>query len=692
MLMKSCINRLLVGQMALTFALGVVGPIRAAEEAPKAATKETPQASAKRALFVKEAEKYQPKKRDAWKELMGKRIGEIEKVIEISAEEKQRLQTAANDLVEISLPEWRTDIEAVFMKNPFIGFPDEDDDAEAVFNRGAERLAVYLQWDAPQLKLPFERAAWRDSVQSVLGPDRFSKWEAHTAERDKAALAKLHAVLEKVKVQVREQFTSNRKARLQLIARQLALSPARVAELEKCVELSVEETMNKWRTSIENQFLREDDADRTGMIRGEVSRFRYVDMSDASFSDTVLDASLTADERAELARIEEKNQARSRQLAVQMSLMEMTRMLALTKEQRKKIEGLLGIEAQSLPATKNDPSNMMFTQGAEFLAVARMLTDASLAPILDAVQVKQWKEQTGKKVDWRAAGGGLPARAPDHAEPEWAYHLVSDFSQREQGRDRAKAELAMIRLAEDAVRVLGLDATVREQLLVAAYGEVESHLNTQAEQAKSQRRVQIDGVDAADVLQNLKQSLNRYYSSNGLPTERGVWARMLPKILTSAQMTQWKAEIAEREAHTRATVAQYLVNTVGESCALTEAQRTLIEGRAIAAMVEYEKEMEGFFSGNEGPWYLHDYLRYLPIMSVPAEEFETMLGKEQWSKLKATQAYQMGTTYWGMIKQNHDQRIKNEAENAKKAEEAKKKAQEKKDKEQKDKEKKEATK
>ena len=81
---------------------------------------------------------------------------------------------------------------------------------------------------------------------------------------------------------------------------------------------------------------------------------------------------------------------------------------------------------------------------------------------------------------------------------------------------------------------------------------------------------------------------------------------------------------------------------------------------AVAGTVkEYEPDIQTYFAmAYSGAWYLRTYTMFLPIVAIPDTEMKSIVGAECFGQWTHSPQYGHAMTYFGVLKQNHDNRVK----------------------------------
>jgi hypothetical protein len=289
-----------------------------------------------------------------------------------------------------------------------------------------------------------------------------------------------------------------------------------------------------------------------------------------------------------------------------------------------------------------------------------------LNEILDDRQERLWVQtvKNWESNDYTEPEPPVPA-APRHpgagpGDPTAVEAAVSAYLAEGSRQDVAKAQPTVTRQIETAVRLLGLDETLRAELELAAKGSLQAKANDQRRNLASYVRSQMNGATAENVNQRL-QGLGRISFSNRSDSP-SLLEQALDKRLTTEQKQRLKQHSEQsRHAHEQ-VIIDLILAKLARSLSLQLDQHTALQKQLTSVMEKYGPDIAQTFIGwgDRAPWFLRSYSMMVPCFGLPEAELKKQLNKRQrnqWNEL----TQRSGTHYWEQVQRHHENRTKRQS-------------------------------
>lgn len=195
-------------------------------------------------------------------------------------------------------------------------------------------------------------------------------------------------------------------------------------------------------------------------------------------------------------------------------------------------------------------------------------------------------------------------------------------------------------------------------------------------------RAQIRDATAQNIQQRLGSIEDYQFRTGGsLEGQLQVWEKAVKAELNDEQREAWKKAVDERSAYREKATAGMILSEFDLSQRLTDEQWGKLQPMVQGFIKDYSADIGQMFSySTEQSWYLTGHISSLPFAGLPEKELKEILTKEQWDSWSGSSQCANASSYWGNIKEVHDQREKQkerEKEQREKQEKEKKEREEK---------------
>jgi hypothetical protein len=595
------------------------------------------------------------------------------------------LAASAQSAEEAALADWsnafRRRIADDYRKNP---------DLERVaIEAYANTAGVVLAQDGGLIKYtpPEQQAAWTAAVARCLSPEQLATWQADVAAQEKER-HDIDNFLDAQADHLRETFEASIKVAIQELTTALDLPPERAALLRAIGARAVEQALSGARAA-DAQTLRamEDDYRQRVLTTGRA--FFGTRGNDAPTLQAIwkvgLERVLTAADRQRLATRRSERESRRAEVLGRMLLVILDEKVALTSTQRDRLLPLamVAVQTQKTMFPAGESSGYMPFSRELFLEAASHLPEEAVRAILEPEQWLHYQQacketetvpaldnptvqRGGKRLGEEGADPRKAALA-ENAEPEEIERVLSDLLDAKTKEERER-ELAVVMLkTDDVARAAGLGATAIDRLRTAGRGTVEQELATWKSNLAVNVRAQLGDADA-ESLRNLLNNLpNMQFASNSYGMRRGhptLWDKTVEDELTPPQLAAWKRELAARAGYKEQSTAGFVLAEFDRHYRVPEEQWDKLRPLLESVMHEYGADIDQMFGYTPAnmPWYFQGYTMFLPLMGIPADRLQTLLGADAWHRFTVGAEYTNCVNYWQSVEQIHTRRMKGESE------------------------------
>ena len=671
-----------VKRLTLVAAAAVaVGMFSARGYGEEADPKVTPEIVARVTEFFKKVDAVRRPKMD---ERMDAEIQDIAKATGLNPEGVKTLQGAARQAEDAAQAEQL----AGQIKEKPAEFARYGETAMQYLDKPEYVQAIAAAPETIPYTAPTEEAAWKASVARVLTPEQNTAWEKTRAERDAAASKEAEKFIDGQIGRYRPGREQAMDALSNEIITVLQLPKARADAVRNLATKAVDTSMDRWRQQAVKAFLAQSAAQRaaTLQIKGQTLNgpnfyvpFREEDSPEklAAWTEGIA-KELTDAERARLQSVRETQRTRSVHVLGEMLVALLDEKLALTAEQRTRLqplaERLVQTEKDFFPAAGGSVNYYTYSPG-NFYKTAATAKPEEVRPILDAAQFPHWETLKDAKPNGQedddtpaAAPGPLTGQSEESpGEPEDLEQTVADYLQTHAAAHRREVEADLLLRAEDARRVAALSPETFARLRTAAEGATEEATDAWLVNTEANVRSSLQGATRENLPGKIAGISSYYFQQQTQPQEEGVWTATIKAELTEAQRAAWEQARKARAEYHDAAVGEFLMARFDRMVGLSAEQWPTVQGLVTKAYQDYRPDIERMFSySNNLPWYLSSYYMLLPLRGIPEAAFKAVLTPEQWTAWTGSSDYSNTANYWDNIQQSHDSRLKQAEQQAKK--------------------------
>ncbi len=514
------------------------------------------------------------------------------------------------------------------------------------------RSYFYIRFDRPR------GAAWDNiwdaAAAKILPPESLAQWHKTDKEERTKAEAEVADMLKPSEQQAEQQMEMAMGAEIDSMVLALSLTKERQQALEKLSKESIQEALKQARKGWLQQAKNYSVTERK-RIRGNVY-FGINEEQLAIKQPTWIEGIKKLLSEAERTRMEADNKQREQRTCLAISracLAEMDKILALSADQRTKLEPLL-VEMMR-PLMEQRRQQYWSYNAAQLYQTAGKAKGESVHAILDEVQWQHWRELIISNSNNSSSRNTLPdmngsfPEVPD-MEAEISQHMYKMFV-----AERSKTLATMMPQVEEATRLLSLPESAVARLTTAAKGAVETSLEYWRQYTETFVRQSVQNATPKNLLQALAGTTRANFSRNESgPQNTDLWKTALKTTLNEAQQKKLQQVADEHQNYRLKAMAAMSVSELDRRRKLSGDQCDRIETAIQKVLADYLPDIERYMSIQ---WFLQYYYSLVPLAGVADKDMKEILTPEQW-KLYKERDLPDAMQYWEGVKNNHDQRIK----------------------------------
>lgn len=370
-------------------------------------------------------------------------------------------------------------------------------------------------------------------------------------------------------------------------------------------------------------------------------------------------AAAPAEARAAYEKEKQAREQRGRTARAQARLMILELMTALSEEQLEAAQAL----AKKLPET--DSSLLDLNREPEpWKDWQEPQAARQLAALLDDTQERLWTQGIQQMVEGardnysresppiktRPRHPGLPPPDPAEVEAVISEHLAAD-SQRHAQRSLP----ALLRQADEAARVTGLDDSARAALELAARGALQARTEEHRQNQARYVRSQMQGATPQNARQRLAGIGGYSFYSNA--DRKTMLDERVDELLNREQKEKLQNFQEQTKQRRHQAVLSLLLARVDEALGLTAEQHARLMEKLTGVMEQYAPDIDAYFAswGERTPWFLRSYNLTTPAAGLEGKHLKAVLNERQMQKWD-TLISARGGNYWGQVLEMHQQR------------------------------------
>lgn len=496
---------------------------------------------------------------------------------------------------------------------------------------------------------------WDEAVAGVLPAEMLAAWHKADMEERRKAEAEVAGMIKPSEQQAEQQMEVVMSSEIDSIVQALNLNKERQKALEQLSEKAIQESLRLARKGWLQQANNYSATERKRM-RGNVY-FGVNEEQQAVKLPTWTEGIKKLLTEAERTRMTAENKQREQRTGLAISricLAEMDKMLALSQDQRKKLEPLLVDLMQ--PLMEHRRQQYWSYNANQLFQNAGKVKEEMARAILDDVQWKHWKElilshSSTSRNTLPDMNGSFP-EVPD-MEVAVSQHLYKIFL-----AERSRTLAAMMPHVEEAARLFSLPEPAVARLTTAAKGAVETSLDYWRQYTESFVRQSAQSATPQNILQVLAGTERANFSRQETkPQNTDLWKTVLQTTLNESQQKQLQQTTEERLNYRLKAMAAMSVSELDRRRRLSADQCDKFETAIQHVLADYLPDIERYMSIQ---WFLQYYYALVPLAGVAEKEMQAILTPEQW-KLCKERDLPDAIQYWEGIKNNHEQRMKQRA-------------------------------
>lgn len=575
----------------------------------------------------------------------------------LSPAQSARLESAAPAVVQQSAALWEKTLRQAIQRDFTQVRPEARD--------------FILNYDIPQALANFSGRhteqpdmlpQWAQAMRQALPPASYQSWE----EDKQTRLAARQSQIEEIIQTTLEQTSPARKLETQLapLLADLAfdnLPPAQRKGMETILaqwkkEFTAESVdITRFMLETSNRALES----YSKALRKKATPLRTPNT--ASWLDQRLPALLEAAPAATRARFEAQLQARQErasQALRHMRVMIVELLVPMNQDDLEKVSTL----AAGLPVSKDDPLLTDY-QLEPWKPWQEKPASDKLAALLDDLQERLWSQGVKHLIDSTprvrapdttamppARHPGLGPPDPSEVEAIISAHVAEDsLLKARQGLQ------PLLRRAEEAVRVAGLDDPARAALELAARGAIQEQIDAYRRNQARFLRSQLQDATVLNIRQRLAVLGGFSFNSGG--GGNSLFDAQLDSLLNEEQnkkLKQHQQAILQRRHQAQLAL---LLARLDRDMRFSQEQHDALHRKLTAIMETYGADMEAVFAdwGERKPWFLQSFYLALPAAGIEENDLKRILNDRQlqlWERLVT----QQGGHYWDQVLEKHQQR------------------------------------
>ncbi|OYW77943.1 MAG: hypothetical protein B7Z37_01880 [Verrucomicrobia bacterium 12-59-8] len=515
------------------------------------------------------------------------------------------------------------------------------------------RSSFYIFFDRPRGEV-WDKI-WDEATAGVLQAETLAEWHKADQEERRKAEAEVAEMIKPSEQQADQQMENAIRMEIDGIVMMLDLNKERQQALEKLSKEAIQESLKVARKGWLQQAKNYSATERK-RIRGNVY-FGINEEQQAIRRPIWMEGIKQLLTEAEHTRIAADNKQREQRTSMAISrvcLAEMDKMLALSQDQRTKLEPLLVELMQPLMEQRRQQYWSYSTY--QLFQNAGKVKEERARAILDDVQWKHWQElifsnSTSSRSTLPDMNGSF-AEVPD-MEVAISQHLYKMYL-----AERNRTLAAMMPHVEEAARLLSLPEPVVARLTTAAKGAVETSLAYWRQYTESFVRQSVQTATPQNILQALAGTERANFSRQETkPQNTELWKTTLQNTLNESQQKKLQLAVDARHTYRLRAMAAMSASELDRRRKLSADQCDRIETVLQQVLSDYLPDIERYMSIQ---WFLQYYYALVPMAGVAEKDMQAILTPQQW-KLCKERDLPDAMQYWEGIKNNHEQRMKQAA-------------------------------
>jgi len=514
--------------------------------------------------------------------------------------------------------------------------------------------SFYIRFDRPRGAV-WDKT-WDEAAAGVLPTELLAEWHKADKEERLKAEAEVADMIKPSEQQASQQMEIAMSGEIDGIVLALNLNKERQQALERLSKEAIQESLKLARQGWLQQAKNYSAAERKRM-RGNVY-FGVNEEKQAIKLPTWTEGIkllLTEAERTRMAADSKQREQRTGLAISRVCLAEMDRMLALSQDQRTKLEPVLVEQMQ--PLLEQRRQQYWSYNAQQLFQNAGKVKEENVRAILDDVQWKHWRELIlSTSGTSRNTPPDMNASFPEVPDMQVAVsqHLYKMFV-----AERSKTLAAMMPQVEEARRLLSLPEPAVARLTTAAKGAVETSLVQWRQYSENFVRQSVQTATPKNILQALAGTERASFSRNETnPQNTELWKTALQSTLNASQQKKLQQATDERHSYRLKAMAAMSVSELDRRRKLSAVQCGRIETALQQVLADYLPDIERYMSIQ---WFLQYYYALVPLAGVAEKEMQAILTPEQW-KLCKERDLPDAMQYWEGIKNNHERRMKQNLE------------------------------
>ena len=584
-------------------------------------------------------ERWVRESRSPMNEDLSARINLMKKTLELSDQQADSLNKAAENLLDAVCNAERRRASSMLLTLP---------PAARDYIMGLNRF--YISFDRPVGES--WNSAWLDAASKVLPADTITRWKKKDGEERLKLDKELADMIRPSEQQAEQRMLMDMQTEVEGIVQTLKLSKDRKQALDQLSKQAVQASLNQARKKWLQQARNYQTADRK-RIRGNIY-FGVNDEDQAIGLPVWTDGLKKLLSESERTRMKEENTRREQRQSFAIAcacLAEMDQTLMLAPEQRTKLEPLL----QEVMRTLLDQRRQQYWSfnAPQLFSSAGKASKDGVRAILNDVQWLHWKElvdparNSSRNVtpDINASSGTVL-----DIEAAISKHMYKMFV-----AERTKTLAVMMPQVEEASRLLSLPEASVASLTTAAKGAVEYSLASWRRMTESYVRQSTQNATRENLLQTLAATAHVNFNRNDTrPQNTEIWQLALRNILDESQRKKLGHAAAERQSYRLAAMSAMSISELDRRRHLSADQCARLQTAVEKVLADYLPDIERYMSFQ---WFLQYYYVMLPLAGVPEKDLQAVLTPDEW-KLCNERDLPDVRQYWDGVKTNHEQRMR----------------------------------
>ncbi|TLD71170.1 hypothetical protein FEM03_09700 [Phragmitibacter flavus] len=490
---------------------------------------------------------------------------------------------------------------------------------------------------------------------AILSPQELATWRTGAKERDEKLRRELVENTKPLAGQYRESFQQQFQLEVANIVATLDFPDDRKKLLEKAGDDALNDYFEDWQKALVTHLLTLPEAQREEVLGGSRGFSLGMESENQPRKHPAWEQRknlvLTPEETQRWKTSLEERRQRICDAYAHLFIAEIDKQVALSSAQRAPLFPI----TQKLVSKQLEQFNFDYTTPTHFhqtyfLNMTETEDGKELATVLTPRQWEHWKSlRERQRQQPPKPSEDLAGLDPEIIIARHLHHLDQ--------RERAQRLSQMQMHTDEATRIATLSEKAAAHLNTAAKGAVESTMDFWRKSMANYMRQQTRQTTPEALQQRLNGLGSMRFSNNEPQAEdHPIWKTAVVQILPEDRRQTWKDEQSARARYLNEAIATNVLAQLNQQSPISTDHAETLKPHIIEVLTDHSHEFLGWFSDG---WYYSPHQVLTPICGVPEDVLKTTFTEKRLTTLRETVLAQ-GQSYWDSIKQQREQRLKNE--------------------------------